>query len=112
LMKEAAGALSAYLRKIEFKVPQIPVLHNIDAAPRDNPAAIVDALAAQLHNPVLWVKTVQGMVGDGIDTILEFGPGKVLAGLCKRIDKSLAIAAVDSPDGMEKAISMIQGKAA
>lgn len=108
LMKEAAVTLAAYLKKIEFKTPAIPVLHNIDAAPRQNPGAIIDALEAQLHSPVLWVKTVQRLAGEGIDVILEFGPGKVLAGLCKRIDKNLAIAAVDSPEGMEKAVAAIQ----
>ncbi len=112
LMTEAAVALSSCLKKIEFKTPKIPVLHNIDAAPRQTADEIVAALEAQLHSPVLWVKTVQRMTGEGIKTILEFGPGKVLAGLCKRIDKGLAIAAVDSPEGMEKAISVIQGAAA
>lgn len=109
LMKEAAKTLSAYLRGFEFKAPKIPVLHNIDAAPRQTAAEIVAALEAQLHSPVLWVKTVQRMAGEGINTVLEFGPGKVLAGLCKRIDKSLTIAAVDSPEGMEKAITAVQG---
>jgi [acyl-carrier-protein] S-malonyltransferase len=107
LMKEAATALAAYLRTIEFKAPKIPVLHNIDAVPRQNVAEIIAALEAQLHSPVLWVKTVQRMTSDGIDTILEFGPGKVLAGLCKRIDKSLTIAAIDSPEGMEKAVLLV-----
>jgi [acyl-carrier-protein] S-malonyltransferase len=111
-MKEAAVTLAAYLRKMEFKTPAIPVLHNIDAAPRQNPGAIVDALEAQLHNPVLWVKTVQRLAAEGIGFVLEFGPGKVLAGLCKRIDKNLTIAAVDSPEGMEKAIAAIQQAAA
>jgi [acyl-carrier-protein] S-malonyltransferase len=112
LMKEAAVALSAYLKKIEFKTPAIPVLHNIDAAPRQSPDAIIDALEAQLHSPVLWVKTVQRLASEGIGIVLEFGPGKVLAGLCKRIDKSLAIAAVDSPEGMEKAVAAIREAAA
>jgi [acyl-carrier-protein] S-malonyltransferase len=108
LMQEAATSLSAYLRTVEFKAPKIPVLHNIDAAPRQQTAEIIAALEAQLHNPVLWVKTVQRMTGEGIKTVLEFGPGKVLAGLCKRIDKSLAVTAVDSPEGMEKAVAALQ----
>jgi [acyl-carrier-protein] S-malonyltransferase len=112
LMKDAAIALSSYLKTVDFKTPKIPVLHNIDAAPRHTAAEIVRALEAQLHSPVLWVKTVQRMAGEGINTILEFGPGKVLAGLCKRIDKSLTIAAVDSPEGMEKAVAAAQGIAA
>lgn len=109
LMKEAATALSAYLRTIEFKASIMPVLHNIDAAPRQSPGAIIDALEAQLYSPVLWVKSVQRMANEGINTILEFGPGKVLAGLCKRIDKNLAITAVDSPEGMEKAVAAVSG---
>lgn len=112
LMKEAAAALSAYLRKLEFNSPKIPVLHNIDAAPRSDAAEIVSALEAQLYSPVLWVKTVQRMASEGIDTILEFGPGKVLAGLCKRINKNLAIVAADSPEGLEKAAATVREAAA
>lgn len=108
LMREAATELSVYLRTLEFKTPQAPVLHNIDASPRQGAAEIVTALEAQLHSPVLWVKTVQRIASEGINIILEFGPGKVLAGLCKRIDKSLSIVAVDSPEAVEKAVATLQ----
>jgi [acyl-carrier-protein] S-malonyltransferase len=112
LMKGAAEQLVAYLQRIKVKVPLIPVLHNIDGQSRQDAAAIVEALKTQLHQPVLWVKTVQQMVTQQVDTIIEFGPGKVLAGLCKRIDKNLTVAAIDSPATLEKAILTVQGETA
>jgi [acyl-carrier-protein] S-malonyltransferase len=112
LMKGAAEQLFVYLQQFKFKAPTVPVLHNIDAQARSGATAITEALKAQLHSPVLWVKTVQQMAAQGVDTIIEFGPGKVLAGLCKRIDKSLTVAAIDSPDALEKVILTVQGETA
>lgn len=85
LMQPAAEKLSATLAGIEIKAPAVPVLHNADVASYSDPAAIKDALARQLYRPVRWVETVQAMGQQGIQTIAECGPGKVLAGLNKRI---------------------------
>jgi [acyl-carrier-protein] S-malonyltransferase len=85
LMKPAAEKLLVALNGIEVKVPAIPVLHNADVAAHATPGAIRDALARQLYSPVRWVETVQAMGAQGVELIAECGPGKVLAGLNKRI---------------------------
>lgn len=97
LMQPAAEAFAATLAATEIKVPQIPVIHNADVGVHANADAIRDALIRQIHNPVRWVETVQYLAGQGIARIVEAGPGKVLAGLNKRIDKNIAsVAAFDS----------------
>jgi [acyl-carrier-protein] S-malonyltransferase len=85
LMKPAAEKLRAALSAIEVKTPTVAVLHNADVLSHDNPDAIRDALARQLYSPVRWVETVQAMSAQGIQLVAECGPGKVLAGLNKRI---------------------------
>jgi [acyl-carrier-protein] S-malonyltransferase len=85
LMKPAAEKLLVALNDFEIKTPVVPVLHNADVAGHADPAAIRDALARQLFSPVRWVETVQSMAGQGVQLIAECGPGKVLAGLNKRI---------------------------
>ncbi len=96
LMLPAAERLLAHLQDVTIKAPGIPVLHNTDVQSHAEPAAIAAALARQLHTPVRWVETVQALKNAGIERIIECGPGKVLAGLNKRIDDSLpAVALVD-----------------
>lgn len=96
LMLPAAEKLLAHLRSVTIATPTIPVLHNTDVQSHAEPEAIRAALAKQLHTPVRWVETVQALKAAGIDRVIECGPGKVLAGLGKRIDDSLpALALVD-----------------
>jgi [acyl-carrier-protein] S-malonyltransferase len=96
LMRPAAERLRAHLQGIEIKAPAIRVLHNTDVQSHAEPDAIRDALAKQLHTPVRWVETVCALKAAGIERVLECGPGKVLAGLNKRIDDSVpAVALVD-----------------
>jgi [acyl-carrier-protein] S-malonyltransferase len=96
LMRPAADTLRAHLAGIEIKAPTIRVLHNTDVQSHAEPDAIRDALAKQLHTPVRWVETVRALKAAGIGRVIECGPGKVLAGLTKRIDDSLpAVALVD-----------------
>jgi [acyl-carrier-protein] S-malonyltransferase len=96
LMRPAAEQLRAHLQGVEIKAPTIRVLHNTDVQSHAAPEAIRDALAKQLHTPVRWVETVQALKAAGIERVIECGPGKVLAGLNKRIDDSLpALALVD-----------------
>ena len=85
LMQPAAEKLLAALNLIEVKSPAVPVLHNADVATHADPSAIRDALARQLYSPVRWVETIQAMASEGIQLVVECGPGKVLAGLNKRI---------------------------
>jgi [acyl-carrier-protein] S-malonyltransferase len=85
LMQPAAERLLAAMQAIEVKAPVVPVLHNADVAAYSDPAAIRDALARQLYSPVRWVETMQAFAAQGVTRIAECGPGKVLAGLNKRI---------------------------
>ena len=94
LMRPAADQLLKHLVNISIATPAIPVLHNTDVRPHPEPAAIRVALAKQLHTPVRWVETMQALKAGGVDRVVECGPGKVLAGLAKRIDDSLPAVAV------------------
>ena len=96
LMLPAAEKLLAHLQGVTIATPVIPVLHNTDVQSHNEADAIRAALAKQLHTPVRWVETVQALKAAGIERVIECGPGKVLAGLTKRIDDSLpALALVD-----------------
>jgi len=105
LMQSAAEQLAERLAQTGISTPSIPVIQNVDAARHDQPNAIRDDLKKQLYSPVQWVLTVQNMGGQGVTRIVEAGPGKVLAGLCKRIDKSIASAAVFDPDSLSAALA-------
>ncbi len=97
LMKPAAEKLAAYLAHVTIVSPQIPVLHNTDVSDHADPQEIKDALARQLYSPVRWVETILALKNRGATRFVECGPGKVLAGLNKRIDGSLAtLAIIDS----------------
>ena len=89
LMKPAAEKLSEVLSGISVSLPAIPVLHNVNVEAAVSANEVAELLAQQLYSPVRWVETVESFAKDAIDVIVEAGPGKVLTGLCKRIDKSL-----------------------
>ncbi|MFT3742575.1 MAG: ACP S-malonyltransferase [Gammaproteobacteria bacterium] len=89
LMKHAAEALEASLNEIPLNKPHISVVNNVDAACYEDPIKIRSALVRQLYSPVRWVEVIQFMVQSGVKTFIECGPGKVLAGLNKRIDSSV-----------------------
>lgn len=89
LMKPASERLAGLLANIEFKQPTIPVLNNVDVQYYTDAASIRDGLVRQLYLPVQWVRIIQRFIQEGIKTTIECGPGKVLTGLNKRIDKSL-----------------------
>jgi [acyl-carrier-protein] S-malonyltransferase len=108
LMQPTAQAFGKDLAAVLIRAPAVPVLHNVDVAMHDQPDAIRDALAAQLFNPVRWVETVRAMHAAGITTILEMGPGKILAGLNKRIDKSMQGIPVQTVADIEKALAALQ----
>ncbi|WP_154142520.1 ACP S-malonyltransferase [Vibrio vulnificus] len=95
LMKPAAEKLAVALESIEFKAPQLPVINNVDVVAETDPAKIKDALVRQLYSPVRWTESVELMSSQGVEKLLEMGPGKVLTGLTKRIVKSLEAAAVN-----------------
>lgn len=97
LMQPAAEKLKAALAQLTLAAPQIAVLNNIDVATPNDPAAIADALYRQAFGPVRWVECVQAMKARGITHVIECGPGKVLAGMTKRIDADLIGAALFDP---------------
>ncbi len=97
LMKPAAEQLKAALAALELGAPRIPVVNNIDVAVEQEADRIRDALYRQAFGPVRWVECVQKIRALGIDTVVECGPGKVLAGMTKRIDAGLTGAALYDP---------------
>lgn len=94
LMQPAAEQLAVYLENIQINTPKIKVLHNVDVQSHTDAAAIKDALVRQLYSPVLWTQTVNQLVAQGIIQAAECGPGKVLAGLSKRINKEASCVAL------------------
>ncbi|GIU23483.1 malonyl CoA-acyl carrier protein transacylase [Shewanella colwelliana] len=90
LMKPAADRLAEALAAIEFSTPAIKVINNVDVACPDSAEAIKDALVRQLYCPVRWSETVEAIAAEGITQLVEVGPGKVLTGLAKRINRSLS----------------------
>jgi len=107
LMNEAAEEFSLSVDATNFN--QVgSVLHNVDAAVANNTDEIKSKLVAQLHKPVLWTSTVQAMSAMGVEKLIETGPGKVLAGLTKRIDKSLKGSAVINVDTLRSVIEEIK----
>jgi [acyl-carrier-protein] S-malonyltransferase len=109
LMKPAADKLAERLKDIEISGPQIPVIHNVDAAKHSDPDEIRAALSQQLYQPVRWVESVQKIAADGLSDMVEMGPGKVLMGLSRRIDRSISCMPVQDPDGLNKALEKIKG---
>jgi [acyl-carrier-protein] S-malonyltransferase len=108
-MRPAAEKLAAALAKTEIKAPAIPVLHNADVAAYADPAAIRDALARQLYMPVRWVETVQAMGREGVQIIAECGPGKVLAGLNKRILENVPTLPITDAATLEDVLAKSRG---
>ena len=98
LMKPAAEKLAEALKTVEIKQPQIRVIHNADVAAYDDAEKIKDALVRQLYSPVRWTETVNALVAEGIAESAECGPGKVLAGLAKRINKEAACSALTNSE--------------
>ncbi|WP_373747301.1 ACP S-malonyltransferase [Neisseria dentiae] len=94
LMKPAAEKLAEALKNVVIKTPQIRVIHNADVAAYDDAEKIKDALVRQLYSPVRWTETVNALVAEGITRSAECGPGKVLAGLAKRINKEASCSAL------------------
>ena len=104
LMQPAAEQLATILKDVAIQAPGIPVINNADVATPSEPDAIRDALVRQLYSPVRWVETIQKMATDGVDRLLECGPGKVLVGLNKRIERNMAAQAVLDPDSLSAAL--------
>jgi [acyl-carrier-protein] S-malonyltransferase len=100
LMKPAADQLKDFLAGIAFKAPEFPVLSNVTGQPHTTPDAIRDLMARQVTGSVRWVDCMGWMLGQGVRQFVEFGPGKVLAGLMKRIDKTASVHTISDLSGL------------
>ncbi|TMP17342.1 ACP S-malonyltransferase [Pseudoalteromonas sp. S2893] len=103
LMKPAAEKLANDLGALTFNTPKCDVINNVDVKAQSSADAIKDALVRQLYSPVRWTETVQALVAQGITQSYEFGPGKVLTGLAKRIDKAMVCGSVNDAAAIDAA---------
>lgn len=104
LMKPAADKLAVALQNITFNAPQVPVVNNVDVRTENDPEAIRSALVRQLYSPVRWTESVEFIAAQGVTSLLEVGPGKVLTGLTKRIVDTLTAAAVNDTASLSAAL--------
>lgn len=108
LMRPAAERLKVRLAEITVSRPQIAVLNNVDVTVADEPDAIRDALVRQAFSPVRWIETIQAMAARGIGQVYECGPGKVLAGMTKRISGDIQGGAIADAAGLQQAIEAVR----
>lgn len=104
LMKPAADKMAVALEDVTFSEPQYPVVNNVDVKVETSPEAIRSALVRQLYNPVRWTESVEFMAAQGVEHLVEVGPGKVLTGLTKRIVDTLTAAAVNDTASLTAAL--------
>src|SRR5580692_2481292 len=111
LMRGAGERLKERLRSVEFRKPQIPFISAVDAASHQEPADLQQLLVKQLPSPVRWVDTVRALAATGIAQLIECGPGKVLTGLNRRIEKreGLEFLALEDPASVEAALTAVKG---
>ncbi len=108
LLEPAAQVLTEALKHVELDAPRIPVINNVDVEWPDDTIDIKSALARQACHPVRWVETIEKMRDLGVTHIVECGPGKVLSGLVKRIDKEMVVLSINDPASLELALSSLQ----
>jgi [acyl-carrier-protein] S-malonyltransferase len=113
LMRGAADRLAGKLRSVEIRKPQIPFISAVDAAPHQEPVDLHELLVRQLSSPVRWLDTVRALSATGIAQLVECGPGKVLTGLNRRIEKrpGLEFLALEDPASVEAALAAVRGVA-
>lgn len=108
LMASAADRLADRLGGVTLHAPAIPVMHNVDLSVTTTPAAIRERLVEQLRSPVRWTECIQRLGERGIEQVVECGPGKVLAGLNRRIDRGMGIQAIHDPDSLARALNTLE----
>jgi [acyl-carrier-protein] S-malonyltransferase len=108
LLKPAADRLQERMQSVTFRAPQIAIVNNVDVAMVNDPTQIKDALARQACNPVRWVETVRAFAAQGVTHVVECGPGKVLAGLTKRIEGSLQGYAITDPASLQQTMEALR----
>ena len=107
LMKPAAEELAQQLRDTQIAAPKIPVVNNIDGEIELDPEQIREKLIVQLYSPVLWVASVRNMVTQGVETMVECGPGKVLCGMNKRVHKPLSVSTLQDQSGFDSTLANV-----
>lgn len=108
LMKPAEDRLAPELRALQVSDPAIPVIANVDAEPKRDGASAIDALIRQVSSPVRWEDVVARLVKEGVTTCVELGPGTVLAGLIRKIDRNVKVLSVEDPDSFAAAIEHLE----
>ena len=109
LMQPVRPRLEPVLGAISWKAPRVPVVTNVEARPNADASRIVPLLLAQVTAPVRWVECVEELVRQGVTRMVEVGPGRVLSGLVKRIDRSVEVWNVEDPASLEKALAAVGG---
>ena len=104
LMVSASDEVQLLLEQTEFRLPVIPVIHNVDGEIAEDVAGIVNKLTLQLSNPVRWSLCIQKMIEKGVTDVIECGPGKVLVGLMRRIDRSINAKAIGEVSSLQEAL--------
>lgn len=104
LMRPAADELAGFLADITFSAPAMPIVQNVSVEPEIDPVRIKAQVLAQTYSPVRWTQTVQFLVGQGVSSAIECGPGAVLAGLGKRIDKSISVQSIGDLAGLTQGL--------
>lgn len=107
LMRPAGERLQEALAAISIAAPRIPVVHNVHAQTESDPERIRGLLVEQIYSPVQWTRCVETMVGMGVQQVVECGPGKVLSGLNRRIDKSLESFSLEEPDALQQTLAAL-----
>ena len=107
LMMPAADNMALALAEVSFSAPIVPIIQNVDAQSHADPDELRDNLVSQMFSAVLWTDTVQSMQGLGVETIVECGPGKVLTGLSKRIDKSIKGLSINTLSGIDDCLQAL-----
>ncbi|NHN35874.1 ACP S-malonyltransferase [Pseudomaricurvus alcaniphilus] len=108
LMRPAADQLAEQIKATAFSAPEVPVVHNVNAQTEASAETIKELMIEQIYTPVLWVDCTKALAAAGITQVIECGPGKVLSGLCKRIDRSLNAFATESLAEFDAAIAAAQ----
>jgi [acyl-carrier-protein] S-malonyltransferase len=109
-MKPAEDRFRPHLERAAFDDPQVPVYVNVDATPATTAAAARDALVRQISRPVRWEQSIRKLLEDGAGLFVEIGPGRVLAGMIKRIDRSATCVNVESPTDLQGARDAIRAQ--
>jgi [acyl-carrier-protein] S-malonyltransferase len=107
-MKPAAERLAPELRALRANDPAIPVVANVDAEPKLRAAAAIEALIRQVSAPVRWEDVVRRLIAEGTRVFVELGPGSVLAGLVKKVDRGATVMSIEDVDGLSAALPQLK----